>query len=903
MNQELGGCQINPQKSEKSAHRFHLVLSRHQSLSILFLFVAGFTISIFARALIIGADANDKCIGAPKTTVDSHHQAKQYAQDPQIKVDECGVAFAWMTSQLSTPQVASATLLGPETDNQAVSRSLAMSPIPLHSRPTATRKIYLDFDGYEFPSNSAWLSYFKVSPGAIVKGFSLDSNYSNFSTAENAYIEEVWRAVAEDFAGINVDVTTEDPGLTGLTRSSNTDTNFGAHALISDDNTYQQKCGCGGVAYVGSVDHIYSVNNPYSPSFNFVSFSPGSRVNSADAAGIVSHETGHNLGMAHDGTTTVSYYPGHSNGLWGTIMGTTYSRAISQWSKKEYRNARVTDTFTNIFDEWINNPNCMARPSCLDTFNVFAGNSMPLIEDDYGQTTNTAEVVSSSTFSFGGYIGSGGDEDWFKVSVSSLGGKITVSADPIKDFANLDIRLSILNSSGAEITFNDPVASRGTDGRPLGLNARIANYPLGAGTYFIRVRGTGALDPLNTGYSSYGSVGKYNLVGTFTGGSKRAQSISFSPISTLATTNSPYTLVVSASSGLTPVITSATTNICTVSSKTLSLVKAGVCTLIVEQAGDDIYAPANRVTRAITIYEPPNNNSAPTISGSAAVGQTLTATTGVWSGSPAPTYTYQWFACSNNSSTDSCSAITGATTDVLVLTSAQSGSYIRVRVTATNTIAATQAFSAASAAVGSTPSATGTLTVSGTASVGSTLTMNNGLTWSGYPAPEVATQWLRCTTRFSNITAIPGSCTAISGGTSATYTLTSDDSGKFIAVARTATSSSGTALRISASTATAIGSSPTNSAAPAISGSAAVGQTLTATTGVWSGSPTPKYTFQWFACSNNSSTDSCSAITGATTNKLALTSAQSGSYIRVRVTATNTIAATQAFSAASAAVG
>lgn len=490
---------------------------------ILSIFFVGFITSIFTRLLITGADANDNCIGVPKTTVADHHTASQMARDSQIKVDECGLAFAVMSNQVNTPQVSTVTLVGREADHQASNNRMASAPVALHSRPSASRKIFLDFDGYTFPSSTPWLSYFGVSSGAFIKGFSLDNNYTSFSSAENSYIEEVWRAVSEDFAGINVDVTTEDPGVTGLTRSSNADNFFGAHAVISDDNVFQKKCGCGGVAYIGVVDYIYSDYNPYSPNFNFLSFSPGSRVNAADASGIISHETGHNLGMAHDGTTTASYYPGHSNGLWGTIMGTTYSRAISQWSKKEYLNARVTDAFTNIGNEWINNPNCMASPSCLDTFNVFVGNSMPLIQDDYGQSAETAEVIIGKIFSFDGYIGSGGDEDWFKIS-PKLGGKLTINANTIKDFANLDIHLSILNSSGIQIAYSDPTASRGSNGRPNGLDASMTQT-LVAGTYFIRIKGTGALNPLNTGYSNYGSVGKYLLQGTFTDGPKTQQTI------------------------------------------------------------------------------------------------------------------------------------------------------------------------------------------------------------------------------------------------------------------------------------------------------------------------------------------------------------------------------------------
>ncbi|MBU3691158.1 MAG: hypothetical protein FGM38_03810, partial [Solirubrobacterales bacterium] len=44
----------------------------------------------------------------------------------------------------------------------------------------------------------------------------------------------------------------------------------------------------------------------------------------------------------------------------------------------------------------------------------------------------------------------------------------------------------------------------------------------------------------------------------------------------------------------------------------------------------------------------PVNTAIPTISGTAKVQQTLTAAPGTWSGSPTPTYAYQWERCENN---------------------------------------------------------------------------------------------------------------------------------------------------------------------------------------------------------------------------------------------------------------
>jgi sugar lactone lactonase YvrE len=92
---------------------------------------------------------------------------------------------------------------------------------------------------------------------------------------------------------------------------------------------------------------------------------------------------------------------------------------------------------------------------------------------------------------------------------------------------------------------------------------------------------------------------------------------------------------------------------------------------------------------------------------------------------------------------------------------------------------------------------------------------------------------------------------------------------------------------------------PAATAAPSVSGTAAVGQTLTATTGTWSGYPTG-YAYQWQRCSGSPA--SCSDIPGATSNSYTLTTADDGYSVRVVVTATNGIGSTSADSAATAAL-
>ncbi len=73
------------------------------------------------------------------------------------------------------------------------------------------------------------------------------------------------------------------------------------------------------------------------------------------------------------------------------------------------------------------------------------------------------------------------------------------------------------------------------------------------------------------------------------------------------------------------------------------------------------------------------------------------------------------------------------------------------------------------------------------------------------------------------------------------------------------------------------GNPPVNSVAPALSGTAQEGQTLTCSTGTWSGSPT--YTYQWKRDGNN--------ITSATNSTYTLVTADVGTSIKCTITATN----------------
>jgi hypothetical protein len=88
---------------------------------------------------------------------------------------------------------------------------------------------------------------------------------------------------------------------------------------------------------------------------------------------------------------------------------------------------------------------------------------------------------------------------------------------------------------------------------------------------------------------------------------------------------------------------------------------------------------------------------------------------------------------------------------------------------------------------------------------------------------------------------------------------------------------------------------PHNTAAPAIAGSALVGETLTAGDGIWDPATKPKsFAYQWLRCASADSI--CTPLPGATGEAYNVANADRGSVLRVQVTATNEVGDTAAVS-------
>jgi hypothetical protein len=210
-----------------------------------------------------------------------------------------------------------------------------------------------------------------------------------------------------------------------------------------------------------------------------------------------------------------------------------------------------------------------------------------------------------------------------------------------------------------------------------------------------------------------------------------------------------------------------------------------------------------------------NNSVLPTISGTVRVGSTLTVAQGTWLN--ASTITQQWQSSSDSTTWN---AIVGAGSTSYVLTTAESGLYIRAQVfgnfTSGSTSYKTTANTAATVVVpASSVTNSGLPIVTGSWTVTKTLSATNG-TWS-----TNGTFTYSWESSSDNVTW----GVAAGSATSSTYVVNASDTTKYLRVKVTNTSTSGTGIAYSAPTPKV--DSPYNTALPTISGTMQVGLVLT----------------------------------------------------------------------------
>ncbi len=305
--------------------------------------------------------------------------------DPTAWIGSDGQLFYKEKAETLSAATASASTL------PALAAYPASQTFGLHSLPGSTHTIFLDFNGANV--SGTWWNANGGMPARTYSGFTLDADPTTFNSSELAYIQEVWRIVAEKYAPFDVDVTTQDPGPGGYDRNGLLDLTYGDHVIITDDPTaVNSACGggCSGIALLDTFDDTWRTDDYLEPTWVFSSKTSGSPILTAHT---VAHEVGHTFGLTHDGDTLGTsgheYSGGHGN--WFPLMGSS-ARAIGQFSKGEYAGANNTQ----------------------DDLAVIAAGGAPLRLDDHSDLMLTAEALGTGSV-VGGVIGTRNDVDVFAV--------------------------------------------------------------------------------------------------------------------------------------------------------------------------------------------------------------------------------------------------------------------------------------------------------------------------------------------------------------------------------------------------------------------------------------------------------------------------------------------------------
>lgn len=278
----------------------------------------------------------------------------------------------------------------------------------------------------------------------------------------------------------------------------------------------------------------------------------------------------------------------------------------------------------------------------------------------------------------------------------------------------------------------------------------------------------------------------------------------------------------------------------------------------------------------------PSNTTPPVITGTAAVGNQLTAAQGTWGN--ATTVTRKWERCTYPSS--GCTAISGQTGSTYTLVTADRNMFVRVTEMASGPGGQTTASGIATGRVlSSPPTSLASPTLAGSAAVGAIITLKAGK-WSDGTVTRV---WERCTTASAG-------CTVIPGQTGTTYSPAPADMGKYVRVTETAIGSGGTTSASSvAAGPVALPALPSLVAPPTLSGGKTEGMKLTARPGTWTSG---NVSATWMRCTSVGL--GCTPIAGTAGYSYTLTSADRGRWVRIRETSAN---ATGSVSGVSAAVG
>ena len=282
----------------------------------------------------------------------------------------------------------------------------------------------------------------------------------------------------------------------------------------------------------------------------------------------------------------------------------------------------------------------------------------------------------------------------------------------------------------------------------------------------------------------------------------------------------------------------------------VTLTEVGWQLAVIVRGTKTYYEQTVRITpETQTVPVPDVAGSTPTISGSAAVNETLTAVPGAWT--DGTILSYQWIRDGE--------AITGATAQTYSVAAEDEGSRLSVSVSGSlNGYNSTTLTSASTAPVSLQALASSTPTISGTAEVGQTLTVSTG-SWTD--GTSFNYQWLR-------------DGREISGASNGTYVVTVLDVGSAISARVTGSKEGFASTTLSSAETAVIPALTLTSSNPTIAGTAEVGQSLEASVTGWTAGTS--FDYQWLRDGT--------AIPGATSSTYVVTIDDVSGELSVSVT-------------------
>tara|TARA_R110000737_G_scaffold256229_1_gene265125 strand:+ start:177 stop:3377 length:3201 start_codon:yes stop_codon:yes gene_type:complete len=359
---------------------------------------------------------------------------------------------------------------------QVAGSSLELSYIQnLQSKANANKVLYINNWGGVL-TNTAWNDRYTSGSDITYSPYSHDSDSANFSDEEKYFIWLAWQEAAEDYSAFDVNVTTSQ-----AVYDATPDAYRSQIIATTTDEFYGS---AGGVAYVGV---FTDSSDYYKTGFTWNS-------NSSSMGMTHSHESGHQMGLSHDGTSTKSYYSGH--GVWGPIMGAPFGKPYVQWSKGNYSDANNQEDDLAILSAAIGLDNDDAADNYVDA------ESLPFPELGHvGQITPQG-------------INAVDDVDVYSFSLST-DTAISISIDNLLSFgdeeavSNLSFSVQLQDSLGDVISSMDPPEINNLS---AAINTFTFTGVLSAGKYYLVINGLSPNTNWLQGFDEYGNGGRYNII-------------------------------------------------------------------------------------------------------------------------------------------------------------------------------------------------------------------------------------------------------------------------------------------------------------------------------------------------------------------------------------------------------